>query len=161
MTREKKPLGKKLLTLAAFVPVVLIVLPLLLLVLSLYSLHRLALYLLIWCLWIPRGTDALFIYSDSPIWRDYMINKILPLVESRAVVLNWSERKSWSNRSFAVHVFRSFSGRREFNPMVVFFRPLRRPKYFRFWSAFKGWKDGNTAEVNSLRNDLCAYLRHQ
>lgn len=159
MSREKKPLGRRLLEILGFVPLAPIILPLLFVALTLYWLHHLALYLLIWCVWTPRGKDTLLIYSDSPIWRDYMTDKVLPLVERRAVVLNSSERSRWSNLSFTVHVFRSFSGRREFNPMVVLFRPLRRAKYFRFWSAFKEWKQGNTAEVDSLRNDLSDYLR--
>jgi hypothetical protein len=161
MSREKKPLGRRLLEIVGLVLLAPIILPLSLFALTLYWLHHLALYLLIWCVWIPRGKDTLLIYSDSPIWRDYMTDKVLPLVERRAVVLNWSERSRWSNLSFAVHVFRSFSGGSEFNPMVVLFRPLRRAKYFRFWSAFKEWKHGNVAVVDSLRNDLSDYLRGQ
>jgi hypothetical protein len=161
MSREKKPLGRRPLEIVGVVLLAPIILPLLLSALTLHLLHRLALYLLIWCVWIPRGKDTLLIYSDSPIWRDYMTHEVLPLVEGRAVVLNWSERSRWSNLSFAAHVFRSFSGGREFNPMVVLFRPLRRAKYFRFWSAFKKLKHGNTAEVDSLRNELSNYLRGQ
>lgn len=161
MSREKKPLRRMLLEIVGFVLLAPIILPLLFFALTLYWLHRLALHVLIWCLWIPRGKDALLVYSDSPIWRDYITHEVLPLIEGRAVVLNWSERSRWSNLSFAVHVFRSFSGDKEFNPMVVLFRPLRRAKYFRFWSAFKEWKRGNTAELDSLRNDLFDYLRGQ
>lgn len=159
MSREKKSLGRRLLEIVGFVLLAPIILPLLLFALTFHLLHRSALYLLIWCVWIPRGKDVLLIYSDSPIWHDYMIREILPLVTGRAVVLNWSERSRWSKFSFTVHVFRSFSGGAEFNPMVVLFRPLRAARYFRFWSAFKEWKRGNTADVDSLRNDLSDCLR--
>jgi hypothetical protein len=40
------------------------------------------LYLSIWFFWLTRGKDILFVYSDSPIWRDYMLSELLPLIES-------------------------------------------------------------------------------
>jgi hypothetical protein len=39
-------------------------------------------------------------------------------------------------------VLRHFGGAREFNPIVVFFRPPRVATVFRFWAAFKDWKGG-------------------
>jgi hypothetical protein len=104
--------------------------------------HRAALYALVWTLWLPKGRDILFVYSDSPIWHEYMTTQILPLVQSRAVVLNWSERKLWPWLSLAVSVFHSFGGGREFNPLVIIFRPFARAKLFRFWQPFQDWKRG-------------------
>ena len=43
---------------------------------------------------VDFAQDTLFIYSDSPIWREYMINEVLPLVHERAIVLNWSQRRT-------------------------------------------------------------------
>jgi hypothetical protein len=97
---------------------------------------------------------VLFVYSDSPIWHDYMTTEVLPMLSNRAVVLNWSQRKQWPKLSLAVHVFRSLGGEKEFNPLVVVFRPFRRAKLFRFWSAFKEWKRGHTEAVEKLKCDL-------
>jgi hypothetical protein len=44
----------------------------------------LLLYFTIWLCWVTRGRDILFVYSDSPVWRDYMLSEMLPLVENRA-----------------------------------------------------------------------------
>src|SRR5439155_18714445 len=77
-----------------------IILPLALLALPLYLAHRLALYAVVWMLWLPKGKDILLVYSDSPIWHDYMETQVLPLVKERAVILNWSERNKWSQWSF-------------------------------------------------------------
>jgi hypothetical protein len=87
-----------------------------------------------------------------------MAQEIIPLLESRAVVLNWSERRRWPKSSLAVHIFRSFGGGREFNPMVVLFRPFRVAVVLRFWSAFKEWKHGQATAVDSLRRELKLYL---
>jgi hypothetical protein len=161
MAREKQTFGRRLAKLAALVlalPVTVIVVPLALVAVTLYLLHRLAVYLLVRALWLPKGKDVLVVLSESPIWQDYMTAEIVPLVRKRAVVLNWSERKKWPRRSFARHVFRTFGGQRNFNPLVVVFRPLRRAEVFRFWQAFKDWKYGRTEAVERLRERLLAAL---
>jgi len=135
-----------------------LILPLALITIALYLPYRIALYLLVWALWLPRGKDILLVYSDSPIWREYVLSEILPLVQERAVVLNWSERSKWSRGSFPVHLFRAFGGHREFNPLVVLFRPFRRAKSFRFWLPFKDWKRGYREPVERLRQELSAVL---
>jgi hypothetical protein len=157
MNRQKEPLLKKLLGTA----LVVLLFPIILLALVTFSLSRLyrgTLYLLVWLLWLPKGKDILFVYSDSPIWHEYMTTEILPLVERRAVVLNWSERSRWPLWSLGVSVFRRFGGGRDFNPLVVLFRPLRRARTFRFWQAFKHWKRGHREPVERLRQELLSAL---
>ena len=162
MRREKQTLIHRIaswIARAAFIVVFLpFIIPLVAAALALYWLHQLVLYALIWVLWLPRGKDVLLVYSDSPIWHDYMTRQVLPLVEERAVILNWSQRSRWPKWSFSAHVFRSLGGRREFNPMVAVFRPFRRAKLFRFWSAFKDWKRGYTEPVERLRSALLRIL---
>jgi hypothetical protein len=84
--------------------------------LILFFLHRLVLYVLVWALWLPKGKDMLLVYSNSPVWHDYMSQQVLPLIQDRAIVLNWSERSSWRQWRLAHQVFYSFAGHREFNP---------------------------------------------
>ena len=158
MTRRKESFSQKVRKAALVVVILPLVLPLALLAFTLHLLYRGALYLLVWALWLPRGKDVLFIYSDSPIWREYMATQVLPLVQERAVVLNWSERKKWPTWSVEVAIFRHFGGAREFNPLVVLFRPLRTAKLFRFWSAFNDWKRGYTEPVERLRQEITAIL---
>jgi hypothetical protein len=154
MLREKETLNWRILQAALIVVLLPLILPLAAVVLCLFFLHRMVLYMLIWLLWLPKGKDVLLVYSDSPIWHDYMTSQVLPLVRERAVILNWSERRKWPKWSFSVHVFHSFGGRQEFNPLVAVFRPFRPARLFRFWSAFKDWKRGYTEPVERLRNDL-------
>jgi hypothetical protein len=87
-----------------------------------------------------------------------MLTHVMPLIKEHAIVLNWSERNKWPRWSFRVHVFHWFAGDREFNPIVILFRPLRRARVFRFWSAFKEWKRGNEQAVEGLRQELLSAL---
>jgi hypothetical protein len=94
MPRQKESLVRKISRAAFFVPLLLLTLPVLLVCAVFYRMYRITLYLLIWLLWLRNGKDVLVVYSDSPIWHEYMTTQILPLVQQRAVVLNWSERKN-------------------------------------------------------------------
>jgi len=160
MTRKRKePLSRRLWNATLLVLLLPVILPLALITLALYLSYRAALYLLVWILWLPKGKDVLFVYSDSPIWHEYMTTQILPLVRERAVVLNWSERGKWTRWwPFRVHVFHCFGGYREFNPLVVLFRPFRRARTFRFWLPFKDWKRGYKEPVARLREELFSVL---
>jgi hypothetical protein len=120
--------------------------------------NRLILNALVRVWWLPRGKDILLVYSDSPIWHEYMTNQILPLVRSRAQILNWSERKRWPNWSLAVRVFRSYSGGRDFNPMVILFPPLGKARFFRFLPAFQEQKRGGPEPLERMRQDLISWL---
>lgn len=157
MSRKQEPLRRRLLSAVLKVLAVLLlpfVLPLVLLAVTLALLHRATLWLLIRVAWLPHGRDVLFVYSDSPIWHDYMMNEILPLVTERAVVLNWSERRKWRRWSLTAHVFRSYGGWRQYNPMVVLFRPTGRARVFRFWPAFQDQKRGYLEPLQRMKIDL-------
>lgn len=133
--------------------------PLVLLALILYWGHRLLLYSLVWIIWLPQGKDVMIVYSESPIWNEYMTTQVIPLIGKRSVDLNWSERKKWPKWSLQTHVFYSFGGHTEFNPMVIIFRPFRLALVFRFWSAFKDWKLGYTRPVETLRGEILRSLQ--
>jgi hypothetical protein len=158
MIREKRTISRRFKNAALVVIMLPFVLPLALLAITLHTLYRIVLYLLVWALWVPRGRDILFVSSDSPIWHEYMATQVLPIVQDRAVVLNWSARKTWGKWELAVAVFRHFGGGHEFNPMVLLFRPLRRARAFRFFPAFQDWKRGYTEPVDRLRQDLLSAL---
>jgi hypothetical protein len=158
MARQRQPFSRRVWNAALVVVLLPLILPLLLISLMLYLAHRITLYTLIWVLWLPRGKDILVVYSDSPIWHEYMTTQILPLVQERAVVLNWSERKMWPRLSFRAHVFHCFGNGREFNPLVVLFSPFRRARIFRFWLPFKEWKRGYREPVERLRQELFSIL---
>lgn len=160
MTRQKQSFSQRLKKGARVVLLLPFVLPLAFLAVLLFVLYRLTLYLLVWALWLPSGKDTLLVYSDSPIWHEYMTTEVLPLVQKRAVVLNWSERKDWG-WSLGVAIFRHFGGDRDFNPLVVLFRPFRHARLFRFWSAFNDWKRGYREPVEMLRRDLVGYLQDE
>src|SRR5437016_10637014 len=130
---------------------VVLLLPLILLAIVAYLVYRLSILVAVWLLWCTRGKSILFVYSDSPIWKEYVADHFLPRLTNHAVVLNWSERRQWRKRfSLPVMAFRAIGGFREFNPMAVVFRPLRFSKVFRFWKPFKDFKHGNEEPLEKM-----------
>ena len=128
--------------------------PLLILVaVVLYVLSGFVLYVAIWLGWCARGRHVLLVYSDSPIWHEYIENEILPRLEGRAVILNWSERKQWK-KSLAVLAFKRFGGWRAFNPLAVVFRPFQFAKVFRFFEPFQDFKHGDPGKVEKMKTEL-------
>lgn len=122
-----------------------------------FVITSISLHILIWTLWCIRGRDILFVYSDSPIWYDYVDQHLLPPIRDRAVVLNWSQRKRW-RFSLARAAFRHFGGYREFNPLAVVFRPFRPTRKFRFWKPFRDWKHGRPATLEKMERDFFALI---
>jgi hypothetical protein len=132
---------------ARFAVVVIAFIPLILLSLLVYALYAVLLRVAVWTLWNTRGTYVLFVYSDSPVWKPYIEQNIVPKLPSNSVILNWSERRRWPRWSLATMLFWHFGGRREFNPLAVVIRPLEWGETFRFWQAFRDYKHGKPAKL--------------
>ncbi|MGB8983865.1 MAG: hypothetical protein WCC12_18490, partial [Anaerolineales bacterium] len=93
------------------------------------------------------------VYSDSPTWKDYIERETLPRLGKRAVILNWSERRNWKT-SLPVLAFRTFGGYRNFNPIGIVIRPFRCAKTYRFFEAFKEFKQGDRGKVEKISMEL-------
>jgi hypothetical protein len=122
-------------------------------VLLLVLVGSLCLHITIWTWWCLRGRDILVLYSDSPLWHDYIEEQILPRAVDRAVILNWSQRKRW-RVSVARLAFYHFGGYREFNPLAVVFRPFRRSRIFRFWRPFKDSSHGHPEALHRMEEEF-------
>lgn len=134
------------------VPLIILLVPIVLVALLGWALYSLGLYLLIWCLWATRGKDVLFVYSDSPHWKEYIEHEILPRIEGRAVILNWSGRRKWVGRwGLGPMTFRHFGGYREYNPMALHFPLFGFHRAYRFWEPLRKWrKKDNRNELDVL-----------
>ena len=128
--------------------------------LPLLALYSLCLRIAVWSWWCLRGRDILFVYSDSPVWHDYIEQRILPRLGKRAIALNWSQRKRW-RFSLKRIAFYHFGGDREFNPLAVVFRPFRRTRTFRFWQPFRDFKHGRPEELQKMEDEFFALIEMQ
>jgi hypothetical protein len=117
-----------------------------------------ALHLALCLAWLPRGRRVLFVTSDSPKWKPYLDEHVVPRLPKGTVVLNWSENARWSPFSLGVWLFRMWSGPREYNPIAIVVRPLGSPKVFRFFDAFEEQKRGRPTALEAVEGALFAEL---
>ena len=122
-----------------------------------FAVSSVCMHVTVWTWWCLRGRDILFVYSDSPIWRDHVEQHILPHLGERAVVLNWSQRKRW-RLSVARLAFHHFGGYRQFNPLGVVFRPFGRTRTFRFWEPFRDFKHGRPGALQKIEHEFFSFI---
>jgi hypothetical protein len=118
--------------------------------LTLWLVATLLLHAAVLALWFPRGRRVLFVYSDSPRWKTYLDEHVVPYLPKTAVVLNWSERARWSRRSLGVWVFCVWRGERDFNPLAIVVRAWPTPRVFRFGSAFDELERGRREPLRAV-----------
>jgi hypothetical protein len=123
-----------------------------------FVLYAVMLQLVIWICWCSRGVQVLVVYSESPHWQGYFEQEMIPRLQGSAVALNWSQRRKWRRGSLAVRALHTFGGGRDFNPMVVVFRPFRWAKAFRFRGAFQEHKHGKVDRLRRIEGELFEYL---
>jgi hypothetical protein len=118
--------------------------------------------------WISQNKYILFVYSDNELWKAYAENHIIPKIESRAVILNWSRRKEWiHSNSLAAQLFRNYHwgrewiwrnrvrmGGQEYNHLAMIFKPWNKPKIISFWKAFKDYEFGKDEKLKAVENEL-------
>jgi hypothetical protein len=145
--------GAKWWQVVVIIPFLPFLLVLVVIALTCFAVASVCLHATIWTWWCLRGRDILFVYSDSPMWHDYIEERILPQLGERAIVLNWSQRKRW-RISIARLAFHHFAGYRQFNPLAVVFRPFRKSLTFRFWQPFKDFKHGHPEALRQMESEF-------
>ena len=116
------------------------------------------LYAVAWIWWIGRARRrVLFVYSDSPHWREHVEANILPKLPENSVVLNWSHRSSWNRFNVSVMLFRCFAGAQEFNPIGLVFERFSVVTRYRFWQAFRDARHGRAETLQAVER---RFLEH-
>jgi hypothetical protein len=149
---------------AVLLVIVLLCLPLILAWVAVYLVFMLAwgtvLRVWFWRAHVSQGRFILFVYSESPNWKSYVEENILPRIADSAVILNWSERRLWpSNHPWEARFFRRFAGDREFNPIALIFGPRGGITAVRFHQAFLDYKHGKPASLERAEAQLYELAR--
>jgi hypothetical protein len=132
-----------------------VALPIIILALMVHALRAVLIYLVVW---LFRSPYVLFVYSDSPLWQSYIEEHIIPKLPRRSVVLNWSERRNWKWWWLSSLCFAFFGGRKMFNPLGIVIYPFQRARTFRFFQAFRDFKQGNRARLIQVEAEFFDYL---
>lgn len=123
--------------------------------------------------WHPQKKYLLFVYSNSPNWKEYIESNILPKISPYAVIINWSERSDWDwkKKPLELKIFKRWTGvqryffkgkkrwdGKEFNPVAITFLPWWKCKVFRFWLPFRDFKHGKEKPLKDMETKLFKVL---
>lgn len=170
---NKQPSWKRISEGIYLVLLLIIVIPLSPIVLLIFGLYQIVmgtwLGLMVKLQWYPKGKYMLFVYSNSPNWKEYIEINILPKISAQAVVINWSERSQWEwdKKSLELKVFQHWTGvhryfekgKRKwsgeaFNPIAIVFIPWWKREVLCFWEPFKTFKHGKEKPLKELEASL-------
>jgi hypothetical protein len=105
--------------------------------------YRFVLKVRFWIRHGRKGRFILFVYSDSSTWKDYVETKILPRIEARSVVLNWSTRREWeAQMQFEMRLYDQWAGPGGFVPVAMIFPITAKARVYRLWQRSDNPKHG-------------------
>ena len=154
MTHTPKSLIAKLIILVVAV----VLSPLIIAGVVAYVVYSAILYLSIWMTWCHTGSRVFVSYSRSPHWQARFEAVLIPRLPASTIIVNWSDRKTWSRLSLRTLAFEHFLGRNAHTPAVIIFRPLRRAQVFRFYEAYMKFKHGDELPVQDQESALLRAL---
>jgi hypothetical protein len=107
-----------------------------------------------------KGRTLLFVYSDSPNWKDYVETHIVPRIETRSIILNWSKRREWGPQMhFEAKLFDQLAGPGAFVPVAILFSLMDKPRTFRLWQPSENAKQGKVNLSREVEEALLQSLK--
>jgi hypothetical protein len=101
----------------------------------------------------------LVVYSDSPNWKAHFESHLLPAIAERSVVLNYSQRATWSRTAhLESSVWQHWAGDHSNNPCVIAFPPSGQPEVIRFYEAFRDFKHGKPEQLVAAEAAVMHFL---
>jgi hypothetical protein len=109
--------------------------------------------------WGSQGKNILFVYSESPNWKDYIEREIIPKLSPYGVYLNYSRCAEWKHKNpLEAKIWKQWSGAREFNPMAIVIPDRGKVKTVRFYQAFRDYKHGKDNLLRQKEAELLSLV---
>jgi len=137
------------------IPVLLLLLPLLLPLLLVRIFARLIWSgLLCGAAWTQHAKLVIFVYSDSPKWKEHIESHILPDLPPDAIIINRSQ--PWDQTALTGRIFRHFGGHHEFCPIGIVVERWRSIRLFRLFKPFQEARHGDCSALNNVQAAMLA-----
>lgn len=114
--------------------------------------------------WLPKGKYAFFLYSSSKKWKDYFEQELIPKIQSKAIVWNWSTRYQygWNSDLLEAKVLKLFRPFNRSYPVAIVFLPSNKVRIFEFYTPYiKMLKSQNqNQDYKNLEKDFLNLLEN-
>lgn len=108
--------------------------------------------------WFPKGKYIFFLYSDSKKWKDYFENELVPKIQGKASVWNWSTRQKdgWNDDIIEAKILKPYKLLGYFYPMAIVFLPSGEVKTFQFYTPYVNMLKSGKDEYNKMEKEFLA-----
>ena len=127
------------------VPIFLLALPLLVVRALSYLSNSVLLHGLAWS---RHKKWVVFVYSDSPKWKDHVEANILPALPPGAAIINRS--RPWLKNSLAGKAYQHFGGQNDYCPIGIVIDRGKPARCFRFFRPFLCAKQGDESSLHAV-----------
>lgn len=88
--------------------------------------------------WFSQGKYVFFLYSNSRKWKEYFEKELIPKIQDKAVIWNWSTRyeHGWNDELLDAKALRFFRPTGHFYPMAIIFLRSGDVKVFQFYTPY-------------------------
>ncbi len=106
--------------------------------------------------WLPESGSVLFFTSNSKHWKAYFEKELLPKIETKTRVLNWSTREQdgWSDKAMEARIADLFGDARHSIPFAMVFLPSGDFKMFFFQGAFLRFLKSKKKQYKKLETEF-------
>ena len=106
----------------------------------------------------PSDKYILFVYSESEHWAPYIEQNLLPSIREYAIVINRTKQKNWKSDFHIEKQALELWSHIEANPIAIVFKPYKKVRTFHFFEAFRDFKQGKEAKLNSISQEFYNYV---
>ena len=111
--------------------------------------------------WFSKGRHIFFLYSDSKKWKEYFEQKLVPKIQDKAVIWNWSTRQKdgWNENLIEAKIMSLFRPMGFFYPMAVVFLPSGDVKIFQFYLPYVNKIKSGKDDYNKMEKEFLALVQ--
>lgn len=85
--------------------------------------------------YFSKNKNTFFLYSSSKKWENYFEEKLIPQIQDKAIIINWSTRHTdnWNGHPIAKEIFSLYRPRPYLYPSAIIFHPNGSVSKFSFY----------------------------
>jgi hypothetical protein len=110
--------------------------------------------------WFPKGKYVFFLYSSSKKWENYFKNELIPKIQDKSIIWNWSTRyqDGWDSDRFASRILSLYRPETHSYPIAVVFLSSGAVKVFKFYIPYVKMIKSGKPDYKKLEEEFLVFV---
>lgn len=110
--------------------------------------------------WFPKGKYVFFLYSSRKKWEKYFKNELIPKIQDKSTIWNWSTRHQdgWYRDRFAPKILSLYRPDQHFCPLAVVFSPSGAIRIFAFYLPYVKMIKSGSPDYKKFEEEFLAFV---